>query len=548
MDINALHAHQVKSEISLIQTKPDVLHNQSVTLTQSNLLMMLTHAEDANNAHSDNDQTNWELLVSQFHLLFANALRDNLLIDTHAKHAQLDKLWAQPTHNYVSPQLVEDNQIPLDQFLITSNAVIALLAKDHNKFQTLRELHALTDLLPTAHHAHQEDLTMDTHALLAQLDSSKIQTICNNASNHFAMDNTKFNNQSTLKLVEDVLTANGQDKFQTIKKLLVSTDHSQTAQTASREDLPITTPVSNAFQVKLKTQLTKTDVSALTVMEETKSNFHMTQDHAEDARLAHSQDKSQTYQEQFASTDHLPHVVADKSNHQMVTAALTAQQVQSRVSPTKRYVLDQIALNNTKSLLPLMSTAAEDVILATSHNSSQTELELNVLPDHLLTATVSAEDQVLDINARDAQPVKFNTQMTQLFACNQPVMDNTKSPDQLTQLHVVNAKTANGQDTCQTTRELNAFWDHSLNVTASADNLKMVTLVNSVTMVKDKIQPTKRDVLQLHSVTQETKLSVLEMLPTATNAEHALFHRSQAKIDKLATDQDQNADVLRNTH
>jgi hypothetical protein len=93
MDINALHAHQVKSEISLIQTKPDVLHNQSVTLTQSNLLMMLTHAEDANNAHSDNDQTNWELLVSQFHLLFANALRDNLLIDTHAKHAQLDKLW-----------------------------------------------------------------------------------------------------------------------------------------------------------------------------------------------------------------------------------------------------------------------------------------------------------------------------------------------------------------------------------------------------------------------------------------------------------------------
>jgi hypothetical protein len=58
MDINALHAHQVKSEISLIQTKPDVLHNQSVTLTQSNLLMMLTHAEDANNAHSDNDQTN----------------------------------------------------------------------------------------------------------------------------------------------------------------------------------------------------------------------------------------------------------------------------------------------------------------------------------------------------------------------------------------------------------------------------------------------------------------------------------------------------------
>jgi hypothetical protein len=104
-----------------------------------------------------------------------------------------------------------------------------------------------------------------------------------------------------------------------------------------------------------------------------------------------------------------------------------------------------------------MSTAAEDVILATSHNSSQTELELNVLPDHLLTATVSAEDQVLDINARDAQPVKFNTQMTQLYAFNQPVMDNTKSPDQLTQPHAVNAKTANGQDTCQITRELNAF-------------------------------------------------------------------------------------------
>ena len=83
---------------------------------------------------------------------------------------------------------------------------------------------------------------------------------------------------------------------------------------------------------------------------------------------------------------------------------------------------------------------------------------------------------------------------------------------------------------------------------ASADNHKTDTLVNCALMEKDKIQLTRRDVFQLQLVTLEIKLLALEMPKTATNADHAPFQRSQVKTDNLATDQDQNADVPKNTH
>jgi hypothetical protein len=70
---------------------------------------------------------------------------------------------------------------------------------------------------------------------------------------------------------------------------------------------------------------------------------------------------------------------------------------------------------------------------------------------------VSAEDQLLDTHVRDAQLDKYKIQTTLVLAILQSVTDNTKSEDQLMLPHVVNAKTANGQDTFQTTKELNVY-------------------------------------------------------------------------------------------
>jgi hypothetical protein len=71
-----------------------------------------------------------------------------------------------------------------------------------------------------------------------------------------ALDNMTSNCQSTHNHVEDARPANGQDKFQTKEELLVSTDHSLNAQTASLRDQPTTTLANNAHSVKFKTQPT----------------------------------------------------------------------------------------------------------------------------------------------------------------------------------------------------------------------------------------------------------------------------------------------------
>jgi hypothetical protein len=75
----------------------------------------------------------------------------------------------------------------------------------------------------------------------------------------------------------------------------------------------------------------------------------------------------------------------------------------------------------------------------------------------------------------------------------------------------------------------------------------MDTLVNHAQLDKDQTQETKNNVLMLQDVTLETKSLVLVILKAAMLVEHALLHKSQDKTDLNATDQDQLADVLRNT-
>lgn len=61
----------------------------------------------------------------------------------------------------------------------------------------------------------------------------------------------------------------------------------------------------------------------------------------------------------------------------------------------------------------------------------------------------------------------------------------------------------------------------------------------------NKTQPTKRDVLLLQNVLDQTKLLVLETLKAAMHAEPVLLHSSHNLTDLDASDQDQSVDVLK---
>jgi len=67
---------------------------------------------------------------------------------------------------------------------------------------------------------------------------------------------------------------------------------------------------------------------------------------------------------------------------------------------------------------------------------------------------------------KDAQLVKSKIQTILKYAILQFVTELIKSEEPLMPTHVENAKTANGQDIFQTTRELHASQDHSPNATA----------------------------------------------------------------------------------
>jgi uncharacterized protein (UPF0216 family) len=542
---HAFNAQQDKSKIQPTWTDVSLLLVPQTT--KSNFHITLNHVEDVILANGQtSSQTNSELLASQDQSHNATADKDIQQTNMSALNAQLDKSKAWPTTRFALDHHVPDNTKSLLQ-LINSAAEDVILANGQHSCQTHQELHALKDHLLNAAPVPPDNLTMVTHAKIAQLDRSKIQTTVEFASLQYVMDNMTLDFQSTLNHVEDANHANGQDKFQTMRELPVLTDHSLNAQIALLEDLLTTTHVSNAHQDKSKIQPAWTDVSLELVPHKIKSNSHMTLNHVEDVTLANGQTSSQINSRLLASQDQDHNATADKDIQQMDMNALNAQQELSKAWPTKKFVSDHHVPDNTKSLLLLINSAVEDVILANGHNSCQTHLELHALKDHLLNATVSAEEMLLDIHARDAQLDKFKIQTPKILATLQFVMDHTKSEDQLMPPHAVNAKIANGQDTFQTTLELNVFWDHSLNVIASANNQPTVMNVNSAHSDKDKIQLTLRDVSKHQDATLEIKLLVLEMLLTATDAEHALFHSSQDKTDLNATDQDQLADVLRNT-
>lgn len=350
---------------------------------QSNLLLTEPIVVDAKTANGqDKFQMFQELLVSTDHLQYAMiAHKDNLLINIHARHAQLDKSNKSITQEHAILQDVPVNML-LEPLLITSTVEDARLALGHHKFQMPEEMLVSLDHSLPAQVATKDSQMMDTHVLPAQLETSRIQTIQDNVTDQFAMDNMISNSQSMLKLVEDAKPANGQDKFQTSVELLVLSDHLLTAQIAFKEDQMITTLVNNAQQAKLKTQELQTDVSLPTAPVDIKSNFHMTQDHAEDVTLANGHNLLLINSRLLVLKDQRLHAVADKNNQLMDTHVKTAQLELSKVPPTRRFVSDHHAQDNTKSNLLSMKLAVVLVKLANGHNLCQTLREHNACKDH----------------------------------------------------------------------------------------------------------------------------------------------------------------------
>jgi hypothetical protein len=154
--------------------------------TKFNLLLMLNLAVDAKLATGqDSSQIPLELNAFQDHLLSVlSALLDNLMMDTHARNAQLDLLLIQITLRDATSQLVpvlasidfKDNQqtYQSNSHMIISPVEDVRFANGHNTFQMPAELNASLDQEPPAQFAHRDNLTMDTHALHAQLVKSTL--------------------------------------------------------------------------------------------------------------------------------------------------------------------------------------------------------------------------------------------------------------------------------------------------------------------------------------------------------------------------------------
>jgi hypothetical protein len=200
----------------------------------------------------------------------------------------------------------------------------------------------------------------------------------------------------------------------------VSPDQDQTALVL--KDMVIKDmPVSTAQLVKLELLLvlptllvdTPTPVSThQPVQVLTKLDLPLTPLHAEDAKLANTQDLSQINSKLNVLPDLLLTAkTALPDNQPMDTAVNNAQLDQSKTQIMLRDATDQHVLDNIKSDFQSATSNAVDVRPVNGHNTCQTPQELNASLDHLLFAHhAQLEDQMTDTHVLPAQPDKLHPQ------------------------------------------------------------------------------------------------------------------------------------------
>jgi len=237
------NAHQDKFKIH--PTWPDVSPDHALVNTRLLLLMTLNHVEDVKPANGqDKCQINSNLFALTDHSPFAVAEKSNQLTDTLVNHAQLDPFKMLTTHRDALDHLAMVNTRSNFQSMPTAVEDV-ILANGQHSCQTQQETNVWKDQLLSAEHVPKDNLMMDIHVLLAQLDKFNSKhphmmlkvtwSLTNsvnspnitqdNASNQLVVENMTFNSQWTTNHAEDVNHANGQDKFQISKELLVSPDH-----------------------------------------------------------------------------------------------------------------------------------------------------------------------------------------------------------------------------------------------------------------------------------------------------------------------------------
>jgi len=357
-------------------------------------------------------------------------------------------------------------------------AVDAELATSPMKSQITLKLDVLLDQDQFAHVLRATQL-MDSLVSHAVLDKSDHQLIDNNASQlQPVQDNMLFNYQLTELNVVDAETVPGQEKCQINSRLLASQDHSLYV-IAQKDNLLTDTHVKNAQQVKFHQTTTTISTISTTittmsthsklaiphnVMDNTRSEDQLlTTSTVEHVKPVNGHNSCQTPKELLVSKDHLLNADHAQPEDQMTdTHALTAQLVQFKIQTILQLVTFQLAVDNTISNLPLMVLLAVNAKHANGQLRFQTTQELLVSRDHSLNAqTASLDNLMTDINANNAHLVKYKTQEHRIDVLLQPVMDNTKSNFHLILNHAVDARTVNGQTSCQTNSSLNASQDQN---------------------------------------------------------------------------------------
>lgn len=228
--------------------------------------------------------------------------------------------------------------------------------------------------------------------------------------------------------------------------------------------------------------------------------------HAEDVWDATGHHKFQTHVETDVSLDQDQAALVLKDMVTKDMHALNAQLVKLELLPVMSLIMltmplvilvdmvkpvltHQLAQQTTKLDSPLMHKTVVDAKLANTQDSSLINSELNVLPDHLLTAkTAQPDNQMMDTAVNNAQLDQFKTQIMSRDATDQPVLDNTKSDFQWATSNAVDVRLANGHNTCQTPQELNASLDHLLSAHhAQLDDQMMDTHVLPAQLDKSQL-------------------------------------------------------------
>lgn len=216
MVILALIAHMVKSEIQ--ETKLNVWLQCALVECNTPQWSLNKTVEDVLLANGQDKRSMHQRLVALIEShKYAHAERRELLMDMVAKPAQPDTSEVRVTKRYALDQLAQVN-MPSNLLLMISAAEDAISATSHTSNQTHKEMHVFQDQRSNAH-AWAEDHSKDTLVKHAQLDRFKLKTFQSNATNHNAMDQTRFYQELMLTLVEHVLSANGQDTFLMIPEI-----------------------------------------------------------------------------------------------------------------------------------------------------------------------------------------------------------------------------------------------------------------------------------------------------------------------------------------